>query len=339
MKALVFSAVREVTMQSVPDPSPASDEAVVRVTATGICGSDVTGFTGHSPRRRPGLILGHELVGTVAHVPAGDWPFALGDRVLVNPLRTCGVCRLCAGGRANICENISLLGMDLVPGSFAEYVAVPARNVFRAPAEMSDSQAVMVEPLAVGIHLLTLISRHNFDSMAILGAGTQGVLILSAARLLGYRDIAVVDTNPRRLAVAERFGASRLIDARTENAVEALKAFSGDRGVDIVVEAAGVTATRQAAVYGVRRGGEILLLGNHDIVSDVDLTHAVRSELRLQASYAYTPEDFRKAAEILARGDVSIESNTQVRALEDGQAAFDMLVTDPGDVLKVILRP
>src|SRR5205807_8167245 len=115
MKALVYSAVREVTMQQVPEPAPRPDQAVVKVIGTGICGSDMSGFLGHSPRRQPPLVLGHEVIGTVVSAPPGDWPFQVGDRVVANPVQSCGICENCRSGKPNICPNWILLGMDREP--------------------------------------------------------------------------------------------------------------------------------------------------------------------------------------------------------------------------------
>lgn len=339
MKALVFTDIKKVEIQPAPEPTPAPDQAVIKVAATGICGSDMTGFLGHSPRRRPPLVLGHEVIGTVEHLPPGDWPLSVGDRVVVNPLQSCGKCSRCRDGQGNICSSWSLIGMDRIPGAFAEYVAVAARNVFPLSAATPDAQAVMIEPLANGVHLLNLVRRHSFGSMAIFGAGTQGALILSLARLLGYRDIAVIDTNVARLSVAERLGAAKLMNPFESDIQQELKAWTGGEGYDIGIDAVGITPVRQMLVNTVRKGGQLMLLGLHDVMSDVDFALAVRNEIRLQGSFAYTPADFETSKRLLEGGQVDIQSWTISRPLEDGQAAFDTLISDPGDTLKIMLRP
>ncbi|HXG24791.1 MAG TPA: alcohol dehydrogenase catalytic domain-containing protein [Chthonomonadales bacterium] len=339
MKALVFSAIRQLTIQQVPDPSPRPDQAVLKVIGTGICGSDVTGFLGHSPRRRPPLILGHEVVGTVVSLPPGDWPITVGDRVVANPLQSCGVCEYCRAGKTNICPHWKLLGMDREEGAFAEYVAVTARNLYRLPSHISNTQAVMIEPLANGVHLFALISRHNFGTLAIYGAGTQGILMLCLARLLGYRDIVVVDSNPARLEVAEKLGASLQLNPAEGDPAQVIREWTQGRGVDIGIDAAGVTATRANLIHTVRKGGEILLLGLHDAMSAVDFNLLVRNEQRLQGSYGYTEPDFLTSKRLLENGDVNLEPWTHVRSLEQGQEAFDHLVQNPGATLKIVLTP
>jgi 2-desacetyl-2-hydroxyethyl bacteriochlorophyllide A dehydrogenase len=339
MKALVFSAIREVTMQEVPQPAPRPDQAVLKVIGTGICGSDMSGFLGHSTRRIPPLILGHEVIGTVVSAPPGDWPFKVGDRVVANPLQSCGSCENCRAGQPNICDHWTIIGMDREPGAFAEYAAVAARNVFPLKPGVSEAQAIMVEPLANGVHLFSLIRKHNFGTLAIFGAGTQGILMLQLARLLGYRDIAIVDTNPARLAIAERFGAPLRLNPKDGSPVSAIRDWSGGRGADIGIDAVGSPATRQALIESVRKGGEIMLLGLHDRTSEVDFALVVRNELRLQGSFTYTPANFQTSKRLLENGDISIEPWTQTRPLEEGQAAFDLLASDPGDTLKVVLKP
>jgi 2-desacetyl-2-hydroxyethyl bacteriochlorophyllide A dehydrogenase len=339
MRALVYSAVGQVTMQSAPEPEPRADQAVLKVIGTGICGSDMTGFLGHSPRRQPPLILGHETIGTVVHVPAGEWPFKEGDRVVANPLQSCGNCDDCRTGHANICPTWKLIGMDREAGAFAEYVAVKANNVFPLKEGVADEQAVMIEPLANGVHLFGLIRQHNFGSLAIYGAGTQGILMLALARLLGYREIAIVDTNPARLAVAEEFGADLRINPKETDPAKTIREWTGGRGVDVGIDAAGITSVRQNLVHATRKGGEIMILGLHDVMSDLDFSLIVRNELRVQGSYAFTPADFATSKRLIENGDISILPWTHTRPLEEGQAAFDLLTTNPGDTLKILLKP
>jgi 2-desacetyl-2-hydroxyethyl bacteriochlorophyllide A dehydrogenase len=339
MKALVYSAVREVTIRQVPEPSPRADQVVMKVIGTGICGSDMTGFLGHSPRRQPPLILGHEVVGHVVQAPEGDWGFKVGDRVVANPLQSCGSCENCRDGRGNICVAWKLIGMDREEGAFAEYVAVTARNVFPLPAEVSDAQAVMVEPLANGVHLFNLINRHCFGTLAIYGAGTQGILMLQLARLLGYREIVLVDTNEARLEVARKVGATLCLNPKEGSASAAIREWTNGRGVDIGIDAVGITATRADLVLATRKGGEIMLLGLHDVSSAVDFSLIVRNEQRLQGSFAYTAADFAVSKRLIEKGAISLLDYTRVRPLEEGQAAFDLLCSDPGDTLKIVLTP
>lgn len=343
MKALVYSAVKTVTMETRPEPTPGPDEILLKVRGTGICGSDMAGFLGLNPRRQPPLILGHEAIGTVAKMPQNppapgrEWPFREGQRVVVNPLMPCGQCAACRAGKTNICADWRLLGMDRVEGAFAEYAVVPAKNVFPVPNDLPDPRAVMIEPLANGVHLFNLISRHGFGTLAIIGAGTQGSLMLSLARLLGYRDIAIVDINPARLEVAKRLGAKYPINAKEADPVTAVRDCFDGAGADIVIDAHGDQTARANSVGMVKKGGEILLLGLHVVESSIAFNTVVRNEIRLQGSFAYVAADFAQAKKLIENGDVDLSAYTESVPLEAGQAAFDKLHTAPGATMKILL--
>jgi len=345
MKALVYSDINQMTMGTRPKPVPGSGEALLRVSGTGICGSDLAGFLGLSPRRKPPLVLGHEAIGIVETMPtdppqfADAWPFRQGQRVVVNPIVPCGSCRACRVGKINICASWRLLGMDRIDGAFAEFVKINAANVFPLPDSLPDNRAVMIEPLANGVHLFTLISANCPGTLAIFGAGTQGCLMLSLARMLGYRDIAVVDLNEARLEVASRLGARWTIDASKSDAVAAIRSlFEGD-GADVVIDAHGNEAVRAACVAAARKGGEVMLLGLHTVNSSIDFAAVVRNELRLQGSYAFTAADFARSKALIESGDIDLSNWTETLPLEEGDAAFRRLTTDPGATMKIVLTP
>ena len=345
MKALVYSEVRQMTMETRPEPVAAPDQVLLKVLGTGICGSDMAGFLGLSPRRQPSLVLGHEAIGIVEQMPqvpppfADSWPFKVGDRVVVNPIVPCGKCEACQVGKVNICADWKLLGLDRVEGAFADYVKIKATQVFPLPESLPNNRAVMIEPLANGVHLFTLISHHAFGKLAIFGAGTQGCLMLALARLLGYREIAIVDLNAERLAVAGELGAKYLINASQVNAIAEIKRVFGGQGADIVIDAHGNQAVRNACVSAVRKGGEVLLLGLHEVNSSIDFSAVVRNEIRLQGSYAFTAADFARSKTLIESGDIDLSRWTETLPLELGHDAFHRLTTDPGATMKIVLTP
>ena len=254
----------------------------------------------------------------------------IGQRVVVNPLLSCGDCRACAEGRPNICPTWRLLGLDDVAGAFAEYVVVPARNVSGIPVGVDDRRAVLTEPLANAVHILGMLPAEGAQRGAILGGGTLGALIFSVAQQWGLDIVAVVEPNPARAEALRTLGASNVIDPRVGSLPE---------GLDFVVDAVGRGVTREAAVRGVRKGGTVLLLGLDEGPTTLDFQDVVRREVRIQGSFAYTPEDFAMALAMLADGLVQLDAFTDVLPLEAGQAAFDRLASDPGDRLKILLTP
>lgn len=341
MKALVYTELRRVELRELDMPRPGAGEVLVRVAATGICGSDVHGFLGKSARRKPGLVLGHETVGTVAEIGEGVEPSLVDQRVSVNPLITCKRCPACLAGRHNVCADWRLIGLDTTPGAFAEYVRIPARNVLPLPDRVSDAAAVMIEPLANAVHLVSLAPPHagTFPTAAIFGAGTLGIAILSVARARGVRVVAVSEPNPRRGAVAERLGAERLLDPRSVDAPETIRDLTGGRGVDLAIDAVGTEETRRAAAASAARGGTVLLLGLETGDTTLDFIDLIRREVRLQTSFTYTDRDYAAAFDLIARGAADFTPWTDVLPLAEGQRAFERLLADPADRVKIALQP
>lgn len=337
MKALVYTAPNALEMRDVDLPQPASAEALLRVQAAGICGSDMGGFLGHSLRRKPPLVLGHELVGTV--VSCDSPSFQPGTRVCVNPVFSCLRCDNCLAGRQNICSGWKLLGMDDVQGAYAEYVLAPVSALHQVPESLPDEVACLPEPVACGVHLLRLASKQEFGSVAIFGAGTQGTLIQILARLLGYRKIFVSDVNKERLAVSEKLGADVVVHAGEKDVVETIRSETGGRGADLTIDAVGRSVTRQNAIAACKDGGEVLLLGMAEATTEVDFMSFLRREVCLKTSFAYSAADFRRAVELVVGGAIDIEPWIEVRPLEDGQAAFEKMIGNPGNTIKLVLKP
>ena len=337
MKALVYTALKTMELREVPEPTPGKGEVKLKVSATGICGSDVHGFLGHSARRQPGLILGHETMGVVVE---GE-PAVEGKRVSVNPLISCGQCSACRAGRQNCCPTWRLLGMDHTHGGFADFIVVPRHNVHLIPDSVTDAAAVMVEPLANAFHILSMIpqSAGLLPTIAILGGGTLGACILSVALARGLQVVAVSEPNPLRAAVAKKLGATTVLDPPETDVLSWVREATKGQGVNAAVDAVGNSITRTAATAIVERGGTALFLGLDQGQSSFDFFDLIRREVRIQTSYAYTEHDFAAALDFVIRGEVDFSPWTDVLNINDGQAAFERLTQNPGDRLKVTLTP
>jgi 2-desacetyl-2-hydroxyethyl bacteriochlorophyllide A dehydrogenase len=326
MRALILTAPGSVVLGEAPKPEPAAGEALVNIELTGICGSDVSGFLGHSPRRRPPLVLGHELVGRRRD----------GRRVVANPLVSCGHCPACMSGSQNLCANWRLLGMDQTAGSFAEFVALPESQIYDIPDSLPSSRAVLAEPLANIIHLFRLVSLPPFFRLAIVGGGTMGSLALLTARRIGARDITVLDVNEERLSTMRDLGASTVIHSGTPQGVDQAKDHAG-WGFDVVLDASGSTSARQMAFDLCKPGGQVVLLGMAQQRSEVDFVTSIRKEHRVVMSFAYTPVDFERALSLLTAGEIDLDSYTVTKPLDQGQQAFELITKSPGKTLKVLL--
>src|SRR5262245_16275857 len=202
MKALVYVAPERVEIQDFPDPVAGAGEVLLGASAAGICGSDIHGFLGHSERRGPGLVMGHESVATILELGAGVKGWRHGQRVSFNPLVSCRGCPACLAGRQNVCPDWRVFGMDRLHGTYAERVAVPAGQLHSLSESLPETEAVLIEPLAVLLHAFRISQPESVESVAIVGAGPIGCLALVLARQRGLGRVAVVDVNEDRLAVA-----------------------------------------------------------------------------------------------------------------------------------------
>ncbi|HTR64598.1 MAG TPA: zinc-binding dehydrogenase [Terriglobales bacterium] len=326
MRALVYIAPEKVEIEERPRPLPQQGETEIAIEIAGVCGSDISGFLGHSARRKPPLVLGHELVGRLAD----------GRRVVANPLINCGSCPACLAGAQNLCGSWRILGMDQTPGSFAEFVAVPERQIYEIPESLPSARAILTEPLANVVHLFRITAPAPFFRLAIVGAGTMGALALLAALRIGARDVLLVDVNDQRLETMRKMGASAAINTRTaEGVAEANKL--GGVGFDVVIDASGSAPARQMAFDLCRPGGQVVLLGMGAQKSELDFVTSIRKEHRVVMSFAYTPADFRRSLDLLIAGEIDLTAWTVTMPLEQGQEAMEKITRAPGATLKMTL--
>ena len=338
MKALVYVAPERMEIQDFAEPQAREGEVLLGVSAAGVCGSDIHGFLGHSERRKPGLVMGHEAVATILDVHPSVSGWRRGQRVSFNPLLSCGQCLACLEGRQNLCPTWTLFGMDRLHGAYAERVAVPARQLRALSEELSEHEAVLAEPMAVVIHAFRLGLVAAPRVLAIVGGGAIGSLALILAKLRGVPKVCVVDVNDARLEAAKRLGADLTLNAAREDAAAAVREWSSG-GADAVVEAVGTAATRRTAVALAAKGARLILLGLAENDTPLPWVDMIRNEQTLFASFAYAPRDFLDSVDLIESRRVDIRDWTEVRPLDDGQAGFVKMARDPGATLKLLLKP
>jgi 2-desacetyl-2-hydroxyethyl bacteriochlorophyllide A dehydrogenase len=321
-------------VRSVPVPTPAADEVIVRVQAAGICGSELEGYVGAMANRVPPLVMGHEFSGVVE---AGDSDL-VGARVAVNPLISCGTCPLCVAGHPNICPDRGVIGI-VRQGGFAELVAVPRTSLVPLPDGLDPVGGALIEPLANVVHAYGLGSRMSAPTtVLILGAGSLGLLALQVARARGADQVVISDLNTERLALAGRLGAKETVQAGLPGAAEQL-AESVPGGFDLVIDCVGAAPTKAQALQRVRSGGTVVFLGLHDDASPLSSHEIIRREITLTGSYTYVGADVAEATELLAAGRIDYTEWTEVRPLAAGPDAFAELVDRPGASAKILLTP
>lgn len=332
MKALVYTALGRLEMQEIPEPEHAAGNAVLKVIAAGVCGSDVDGFFGRSRGRKPPLVMGHEFVGEMT----GDLPargLKAGQAVAVMPLLGCGRCELCLAGKTNLCPDRKLIGMNL-PGAFAEYVSAPEWTLYALGAGVSRKAAVMAEPLANGIHVSKIAAERAAGPALVIGAGTIGMCVILALRDAGCEQISVADTNTERLAIAKQIGAAQTLDASDAQAVR-----DRVKGVGLIVDCVGCAATRASAIELAGIGGLIISIGLHDGENGGEARDVVTRELCIRGSYGYTAGDFEAALGLIERNNEVIERLVEYADLASGQEVFQRLGSQPGASVKVALTP
>ncbi len=327
MKALVYTANEEMTFRDEPDPEPQAGDALVAIESVGICGSDMHAYLGHDSRRVPPLILGHEAVGSVM---AGE---RAGQRVVLNPLITCGVCNECLGGRQNLCAERDLIGMYRA-GAFAERIAIPERNLIPVPDGMPSAHAALTEPGATGLHAILLaervVSRPLSESSALVfGAGSVGLLTALLLRDKGVEEIVIAETNPLRRQLVEQHAGFSLIDP-IQNPPAA-------QSFDCVFDAVGGTPTRKQSIEAVRSGGVIVHIGLMDNEGSMDVRAMTLREITFIGTYTYTPVDLRATLQKLASGALGGLGWIEQRPLEAGAEAFAELLKGQCAAPKVVL--
>ena len=329
-------------MAEVPTPAPRADEVLIRVAACGICGSDVHGYDGSSGRRIPPLVMGHEAAGTIEAVGRDVKHFAAADRVTFDSTVYCGECTNCRRGDINLCDRRQVLGVSCGEyrraGAFAEFVAVPARILYRLPEALPFEEAAMLEAVAVAIHAVNLAEISTNTTALVIGAGTIGILTMQALRAAGCARVFVTDVDKDRLEMARELGATEILLSDESLNAKLLRLTDGE-GVDVALEAVGRNETVAAAIDGVRKGGGVVLVGNIAANVNLPLQKVVTRQIRLQGSCASAGE-YPQAIRWMASGTIRVKPLiTAVAPLEEGASWFERLYGREPNLLKVVLTP
>jgi len=324
MQALLFTAINEQQLVEVSIPTiERPDDVLLKVRSAGVCGSDLHGYTGQSGRRKPPLIMGHEATAEVVAVGPEVKDLPVGARVAIQPLEIGGPYLAQQG------KQRRLMGMD-APGAYAEYVVWPAGNLYPLPDQLSYEDGALTEPLSVTLHAVSLAPIRPYDTAFIAGAGPIGLLTLSILRQTGVSRIAVSDVSDSRLEYAQSLGADVVINPTRQKPREVVNEFTEGQGVDIALEAVGISATCQQTLEVTRDGGTIIWIGNNLKMVEIDMQAIVTRELRVLGSYGMTVADFKRSLKMLADGVIPTKQLINRRAtLAEGPGLFDELLASP----------
>lgn len=337
MKGATFQEPgRPLVLADLPDPTPGPGELIVRVAGCGICGSDL--HLSAEPVLPPGTVLGHEFAGTIAAVGPGTGPWREGEPVCAVPLFGCGTCVECLTGDTHHCADMRGTGLGRVPGGYAEYVRVSARETFRLPDDLAPHEGALVEPLAIGLHAVHVARLKPGDDVLIVGAGPIGLTTALWARHAGAREVIVSDPVAHRRALAAQLGATGTIDPSKEEVRPTFERVAR-RPPGVIFECVGVPGLLQE-IFGYAPPRCRIVVAGVCLKPDaiVPVT-ALMKELQLRFTIFYNRADFGHTIDMLRSG--RIDPRPMITDLVDLQglpAAFEAL-RSPSTQCKVILRP
>ena len=342
MKTAVMTGIRQMAFEQRPIPVPAHDEVLVKIEHVGICGSDLHYFeTGRISNFivKPPFVLGHECGGTVVEVGRDVKHLAVGDRVALEPGKTCGTCEFCTSGRYNLCPDVIFFATPPVDGVFQEYVAHEANLCFKLPEQLGTMEGALIEPLAVGYHAARQGQAHAGQTAVVFGSGCIGLMAMMALKAEGVAKVYIVDIMKNRLDKASELGADGVVNAREEDAVAAIARLTENQGADLVVETAGTEITSQQAIHVAKRGGTIVWVGYSASGSvSLPMGEALDKELSFKTVFRYR-HVYPAAIEAAASGRINLKGVvTHTFMFDDIQNAMDRSIEEKADIVKSVIQ-
>lgn len=342
MKAAVMTDLMKVEIQEVEAPKPKPDEVLIKIEYVGVCGSDLHyyehGRIGDFLVETP-FILGHEAAGTVVETGSGVKDLKVGDRVALEPGKTCGKCEFCKSGKYNLCKDVIFFATPPVDGVFQEYVAHEAGLCFKLPENVSTMEGALVEPLAVGLHAASQGGATLGQTAVVTGTGCIGLCSLLSLKAMGASKIIVVDIMEKRLQKALELGADYVINGKDEDAVERIMELTDGKGFDLGIETAGSQLTASQLIKAAKKGSTIVFVG-YSASGEMTLPigMALDKELNFKTVFRYR-NIYPMAIEAVSKGQIKVKDIvTNYFELDDIQNALDTCVKDKANVVKGVIK-
>ena len=342
MKVAVMNGIGKMGYTTRPIPVPEDEEVLVKLEYVGICGSDMhyyeSGRIGDYVVEPP-FVLGHEPGGTVVEVGKKVKYLKPGDRVALEPGKTCGKCRFCREGKYNLCQDVVFFATPPVDGVFQEYVAHPETLCFKLPDNVSTLEGALIEPLSVGFHAARQGDAHAGQCAVVFGAGCIGLVSMMALKACGVSKVYVVDIMEKRLEKAMELGVTGVINASQEDVIEAAKRITGEEGFDLAIETAGTEITTNQAIEVVRKGSNIVLVGYGKTGKmNLSMSLALDKEVTFKTVFRYR-HIYPMAIEAVAEGKVNLKGiATHIFDFNDIQKAMDESVKDKARIVKAVVK-
>lgn len=342
MKTAVMTALKTVELQEWAIPVPKDNEVLVKIEYVGICGSDLhyfeAGRIGDFVVNGP-LVLGHEAAGTVVEAGANVKHLKVGDRVALEPGKTCGQCEFCKSGKYNLCKDVIFFATPPVDGVFQEYVAHEAALCFKLPDNVSTEEGALIEPLAVGMHAASQGDAKLGQTAVVTGAGCIGLVTLLALKARGVSKVIVVDIMEKRLEKAKELGADGVINGKEEDTVARIMELTGGRGFDLGIETAGSQITASQLIKGANKGATIVFVG-YSASGEMTLPigMALDKELNFKTVFRYR-NIYPTAINAVATGKINIKGIvTDYFELDEIQNALMTCVENKADIVKGVVK-
>ena len=342
MKTAVMLGIGKMGFEERDIPQPKDNEVLVQLEYVGICGSDLhyyeTGAIGDYVVKPP-FVLGHEPGGTVVEVGKNVKHLKAGDRVALEPGRTCGHCEFCKEGKYNLCPDVVFFATPPVDGVFQEYVAHEADLCFKLPDNVSTLEGALIEPLAVGFHAAIQGDAHLGQKAVVMGAGCIGLVSMMALKARGVSEGYVVDIMEKRLKKALELGAAGVINGAKEDVVQKVNEITNARGMDLVIETAGTEITTRQAIQIARKGSNIVLVGYSKTGEmTLPMSLVLDKELTFKTVFRYR-HIYPMAIEAVAAGKVDLKGIvTDIFTLDEAQKAMDYSVNNKADIVKAVIK-
>ena len=342
MKTAVMLGIGKMGFEERDIPQPKDNEVLVQLEYVGICGSDLhyyeTGAIGDYVVKPP-FVLGHEPGGTVVEVGKNVKHLKAGDRVALEPGRTCGHCEFCKEGKYNLCPDVVFFATPPVDGVFQEYVAHEADLCFKLPDNVSTLEGALIEPLAVGFHAAIQGDAHLGQKAVVMGAGCVGLVCMMALKARGVSEVYVVDIMEKRLEKALELGAAGVINGAKEDVVQKVNEITNGRGMDLVIETAGTEITTRQAIQIARKGSNIVLVGYSKTGEmTLPMSLVLDKELTFKTVFRYR-HIYPMAIEAVAAGKVDLKGIvTDIFTLDEAQKAMDYSVNNKADIVKAVIK-
>jgi (R,R)-butanediol dehydrogenase/meso-butanediol dehydrogenase/diacetyl reductase len=348
MKAARYYGYKDIRVEDIPVPAIPKGYVQVRVAWAGICGTDRHEYTGpvwipiEKPHRITGqmapITLGHELSGVIVGLGENVTGWNVGDRVTASGNIYCGECDLCKSGRVNLCENLAFNGIGC-DGAFAEYVNLPAYQLFSVPDNVTLEQAVLAEPLACGWHATQMMGDMQGKNVAVVGPGIIGISCVIAAHAAGAKEIMVSGIGRDNEAIARQMGATLYVDSREQDPIAEGKKLTGKPGFDVVYECVGIQPSLNTALDLLRKAGKLMQMGVYEKMPLFNMNIFQEGERTLYSSQAYTDE-LRDVLQLMKKHTLPFEKLITAkisldRIVEDG---FEELLRNPSKHVKIAIQ-